>query len=509
MNSKTKSHERTIIPVRRVSQPVANMLGRTLDGLGNPSYGRIITRAVLLAVLAAGFASTAGACDTPVYRYAMYRWSPAYYAIFYLHDAPTPDDVAAVHAMLNAATEDETQPLNIELIDVDMAIKKPDADDTAVVDPSDRLPAIVRDIWTERDKKRLPAYIVLTPQYETFPLETLDVATVKSMIDSPKRQELFGLLNKGQTMAFVLLTGEDDEANKKAEATVNEVIELIASGKGGPPPPGTVPQMPYFAPPTEEDQTPDGEQPDAEPGTEEQPADEEPEEETQRHEIGLLTVDRNDPAEAWLVKCLLGVESDLPTLTEPMVFGVYGRARALPPCVGAGINPDNLMDYAWFVAGKCSCTVKEQNPGVDLLVRCNWDVAVKAMSDRFGAEEGNPYQYGGMDMFPELLIPADDAEEPGVATDDEPGDTPDSAAADDDTQQTPDEPDTAQADDESPSGDPAASDTGSVTAVAIDTPDEGPESPAVTASPGRTIGIALTLVIVLLAAATVMLAKKP
>ena len=61
------------------------------------------------------------------------------------------------------------------------------------------------------------------------------------------------------------------------------------------------------------------------------------------HTLGLLTLDRQDPKEAWLIQSLLAVESDLKDLTEPMVFAVYGRARALPPYVGKGITKSQLV----------------------------------------------------------------------------------------------------------------------------------------------------------------------
>lgn len=53
----------------------------------------------------------------------------------------------------------------------------------------------------------------------------------------------------------------------------------------------------------------------------------------------------------------------------------------------------------------CSCTVKEQNPGVDLLVRYDWEAAAAALADKFGNEEGNESQFGPEMFFPELIIP--------------------------------------------------------------------------------------------------------
>ena len=99
--------------------------------------------------------------------------------------------------------------------------------------------------------------------------------------------------------------------------------------------------------------------------------------------IAVVKVSRTDPAEKWLVKMLLAVEPDLNDAEyakDPMVFAVYGRGRAMPPYVGKGITTENLLDCVTFLAGACSCTVKDRNPGVDLLMRFDWDAAAEVMA---------------------------------------------------------------------------------------------------------------------------------
>jgi hypothetical protein len=56
-----------------------------------------------------------------------------------------------------------------------------------------------------------------------------------------------------------------------------------------------------------------------------------------------------------------------------MAFAVFGRGRALFPLIGAGITAENIRDeHARFLIGPCTCKVKEQNPGVDLLFAADW-----------------------------------------------------------------------------------------------------------------------------------------
>jgi hypothetical protein len=43
---------------------------------------------------------------------------------------------------------------------------------------------------------------------------------------------------------------------------------------------------------------------------------------------------------------------------------------------GKGLDEDALRDAAAFLAGPCSCRVKELNPGIDLLMTADWDAFV-------------------------------------------------------------------------------------------------------------------------------------
>jgi hypothetical protein len=100
-------------------------------------------------------------------------------------------------------------------------------------------------------------------------------------------------------------------------------------------------------------------------------------------ELGLIEVSRSDPAEQWLIRAMMTVEPDLAGLVDqPMVFGVFGRARVLEPFVGKGITVDNLTQLVDFVTGACSCQVKDANPGVDLLTAWNWDAAAAGIAGK-------------------------------------------------------------------------------------------------------------------------------
>jgi hypothetical protein len=117
----------------------------------------------------------------------------------------------------------------------------------------------------------------------------------------------------------------------------------------------------------------------------------------------LLRVRRDDPAEAVLVRMLLGIEPGLAELSQPMVFPVFGRGRVLYALVGAGITAENVRKAAAFLGGDCSCTVKRDNPGTDLLLTADWG-EIKVVAGRGDGEA--VVIRGGADELPAEAAPA-------------------------------------------------------------------------------------------------------
>jgi len=90
----------------------------------------------------------------------------------------------------------------------------------------------------------------------------------------------------------------------------------------------------------------------------------------------IVHLSRDDPAEAGFRNMLLGCEPGLKQETAPMAFPIFGRGRVLCALVGEGISEMNVEEVCGFVSGACSCVVKYQNPGVDMLMDVRWDAAL-------------------------------------------------------------------------------------------------------------------------------------
>jgi hypothetical protein len=189
------------------------------------------------------------------------------------------------------------------------------------------------------------------------------------MVDSPARKRLGELLHQGHVVVWLILTGSDAAENARAEKLAKEVSAAAAAGKIATDA-DAASDAPSNPPPADEGA------PSPQP-----PADEGAAAAPKGLKVAVLKVSRDDAAEKWLVRSLMAVEPDLEKLTaEPMVFAIYGRGRAMPPCVGKGITAENLTDCLEFLAGPCSCMVKEENPGVDLLMRWDWEATAEAMA---------------------------------------------------------------------------------------------------------------------------------
>lgn len=392
---------------------------------------RAATRVALLGILtatlwAAGSASPVRACNTPVFRYAMYNWPPAPYYVFYLHHGQVPKEDEAVNKTLDGLARAEP-PANVLLTAVDVSNEE----------EFQKLPKVVRKAYQSHAEGKKPLHLVFCPwvlyyawmaeqyarppdqqgnQAETpqesqpeAPEQTggppaeqnetpnkvaeesppefrelfagrLDEKQVRAMVDSPARKQLGKLLQDGNAAVLLVLTGPDKDANRQAEKVAGEVVamadrgEFPVSGGDGLPPDQFLPEPPGDTPPQ------DPRQDDSPP----------------KLKLAVLKLARTDPAEKWLVDSLLSVEPDLRQskyAKSAMVFAVYGRGRAMPPYLDKGITKENLADCVVFLSGPCSCQIKEQNPGVDLLIRRDWDAVAEALAAKDPAFRGGPFGY--------------------------------------------------------------------------------------------------------------------
>ncbi len=100
------------------------------------------------------------------------------------------------------------------------------------------------------------------------------------------------------------------------------------------------------------------------------------------HIIPVVELCRDDSDEKHFASMLLSVETDLKDIPEPMLFGVFGRFKALEPLLGKGISEENVNLLIDFLTADCSCLIKDDLPGMDILFTNNWESPATALVNR-------------------------------------------------------------------------------------------------------------------------------
>jgi hypothetical protein len=98
--------------------------------------------------------------------------------------------------------------------------------------------------------------------------------------------------------------------------------------------------------------------------------------------ITVIELSRNDLNEKHFISMLLNVESDLKDIKEPMLFGIFGRFKALEPLLAKGISEENINLMISFLSADCSCLIKDNLPGTDILFTNNWENPTPALVNK-------------------------------------------------------------------------------------------------------------------------------
>lgn len=289
----------------------------------------LLTVLLAFALVAGPVGSSAEACNVPVFRYALEHWRPDPYRGVLFHRGP-----------LSAAEQERLEKLQARAGESEFNLTIRTVDLDASPDPADR------ELLPAADAPDLPRLVIQYPAHLRVdkpvwagPLGDTELA---ALLDSPLRREVLKRLTSGQTAVWLMVDSGDAGQDDAAAATLEQELKGLQ----------TTLKLPELTD-SPEDVIQDGP--------------------PLRVEFSLMRVRRDDPAEQTLVAMLTGCEEDLAGLDEPLVFPLFGRSRAMLPLVGGGISADNIRGSAKFLAGACSCQVKELNPGFDLLITADWN----------------------------------------------------------------------------------------------------------------------------------------
>jgi len=280
----------------------------------------------------------AHACDVPVYSYALERWPSRPYRCFVFYRGALSQDAEQALAELHNDSDTGKALLDIQLQVVDV-----DAD----------IPAPAAAIWRGLKGADLPLLVAAYPLGQTvrgaFWSAKLNMDAARMLANSPAADQIVHRLLAGQAAVWVLVESANQDKDRQAELLLTKELADIARH--------------LSAPAGDEDESAGNDRPII-----------------SSIDFSIVRLSRSDPKEQLLVKALLTSEPDLETTyaSEPIVFPVFGRARALYALVGRGINRSNIVDACRFLAGPCACDVE---PGLPLPVQADWQKAVTGIVD--------------------------------------------------------------------------------------------------------------------------------
>lgn len=289
------------------------------------------TRVFLLIFLLS--ASAAWACNIPVFRYALERWRPDAIQLILFHDGPLLGDAEPQLKQLQSQLAANGGVANAELKLCDLL----STDD-------DELKELWKRLSSSTDKLTKPHVLMRVNQsrgvVNGWHGSLQD--TVGGVLNSPVRSEVVRRLLSGHAIVWIVMKSDNEARNQ-------EVQKMLAT---------------RFASLEKEINLPEGI---GLPGSElysEVPL---------LLKFSSLELDPKDPREQFLVQLFSGFRPDEIQAGQPLVIPVFGRGRALEVVPGSQMSSELVDELTQFLCGACSCQVKENNPGFDLLLSAAWD----------------------------------------------------------------------------------------------------------------------------------------
>jgi hypothetical protein len=295
---------------------------------------RIVALPLLLLSLTVGIAT---ACNIPVFRYALERWKSDDYEIVVYYSGKLGAEDEAMVAKLEAASTNNGGTTNANLVQVAIDTEK----------DADRMEA-----WrviAEKTKATLP---YLTVQLKSASARTIDAwhgsmedAKRFEIVDSPARREIAKRLLGGHSIVWIVIKSNDEKENAnviellKEQCLALESYIKLPEGIGAP---GSelYAEVPLFV------------------------------------KFSYIEIDSNNPDERLLIHLIQNFHSDATDAKLTFIAPVFGRGRLLEVIPSNDFNADLMRDLSMFMSGACSCQVKDRNPGIDLLMSRDWDVAL-------------------------------------------------------------------------------------------------------------------------------------
>jgi hypothetical protein len=201
------------------------------------------------------------------------------------------------------------------------------------------------DITTAKDAAVVTAELLDSKTHEKSLWKgALDKAALDAVLDSPGRKQLTERILAGESTVWVIVDDGKPESQpeiKRIETRL-KFLEQVAS-------------LPIQDPNDPDSQLGPG------------PA--------LKLKFTTLQLRADDPAEKVLIAMLAGPEGKIDP-TQSFAAPVFGRGRVLGAWNLHQLDDASLEDASMFLVGRCSCRLKNENPGWDILMNVDWPQAL-------------------------------------------------------------------------------------------------------------------------------------
>lgn len=263
------------------------------------------------------------ACNVPVFRYALERWSPDYHVVTFnrtveaggseLSAAVAPLNDAHHHANLYAETD------------------------------------LVSDFAT--DEPGLMARVSWPESADAWYEGPWNREVMAKVVDSPLRRRVADDLLAGKTAVWIVYEGTGEIETEAAAALITKRLDHLR----------TVVELP-----AQEEELDWGGG-----GGQGRPSSQIP----LQIDFAVHRLARDDTAEEMLIRQVEHLDPEFSASGRPMALVVFGRGRVIP-LFSEELTEATVDEVTLFLCGACSCQVKALNPGIDFLFSTNWEDAV-------------------------------------------------------------------------------------------------------------------------------------
>ena len=300
---------------------------------------------VLFAIVGSlGVVGAAIACKVPVFRYALERWNVDRYKMVVLIDEEPQDSAKEVIASLRDLDASTHANVDVDVIDIGK-LSEQEFWQLEDFDPEVQTPHLQVFYPAKEGQRRLC--------WEG----PLSMASARQWIDSPLRTSLQADLVSGTSAVWLLIEGEDPQVNARVEEIVRRGFQQATEEVKIPA--GVIPRVGA----SEYMRTHPGASMD----------------DVLRCDVPLkvdfqlrrlASDDENELAIRQMVSGLASSQS------APLLVPIFGRGRMLDVIEAGNIDTDVIVSICRYIVGECSCTVKTQNPGVDMLINTDWPATI-------------------------------------------------------------------------------------------------------------------------------------